>query len=169
MIADNQQSWDMHLCQSLAAIRFNISESSKFMLYYLLYNRDEVMPVDNILQPIRKYLVEDFHQAALQEQHRAFVQVRNYLKKAKKCQAKYADKNAKEVELKVGDQVYCQNKRGNGKLGQNWKPYYRIIEKTGLISFIIKNQLDGTTSRVYAGDLMFGKCSWLDSFQKWKL
>ena len=39
-------------------------------------------------------------------------------------------------------------------MGQKWKPYYRITEKTGPVSFIIKNQLDGTTSRVYAGDLM---------------
>ena len=34
--------------------------------------------------------------------------MRNYLKKAKIRQAKYADKNAKEVELKVGDPVYYQ-------------------------------------------------------------
>ena len=25
-VADNQQSWDLHLTQSLAAIRFNVSE-----------------------------------------------------------------------------------------------------------------------------------------------
>ncbi|MCG7879415.1 MAG: RNase H-like domain-containing protein, partial [Candidatus Thiodiazotropha endolucinida] len=154
MVADNQQSWDLYLCQSLAAIRFNVSESSKFSPYYLLYNRDVVLPVDNILQPRRKYLGEDFHEVALQEQHRAFVHVRNYLQQAKKRQAKYADKNTKEVELKVGDPVYYQNKQRKGKLGQKWKPYYRIIEKTGPVSFIIKNQLDGTTSRVYAGDLM---------------
>ena len=136
----------------MAAIRFNVSESSKFSPYYLLYTRDIVLPVDNILQPRRKYLGEDFHQIALEEQNRAFVYVRNYLKKAKKRQAKYADKNAKEVELKVGDPVYYQNKERKFKLAQKWKPYYRIIEKTGPVSFIIKNQLDGTTSRVYAGD-----------------
>ena len=98
MIADNQQSWDLHLCQCLAAIRFSVSESSKFSPYYLLYTRDVVLHVDNILQLRRKYFGEDFHQTALQEQHRAFLHVKNYLKKAKKHQAKYADKNAKEVK-----------------------------------------------------------------------
>ena len=98
MIADNQQSWDLHLCQCLAAIRFSVSESSKFSPYYLLYTRDVVLHVDNILQRRRKYFGEDFHQTALQEQHRAFLHVKNYLKKAKKHQAKYADKNAKEVK-----------------------------------------------------------------------
>ena len=67
MVADTQQSFDLRLCQSLAAIRFNVCESSKFSPYYLLYTKDVVLPVDNILQPRRKYLGEDFHQIALQE------------------------------------------------------------------------------------------------------
>ena len=153
-VADNQQSWDLHLNQSLAAIRFNVSESSKFSPFYLLYNRDVVLPVDNILKPRRKYLGEDDHQIALQEQHKAFVHVRNHLKKAKKRQAKYADKKAKSVDFNVGDPVYYENKQRKGKLGQKWKPYYRVVEKTGPVSYIIRNQLDGTLSRVYAGDLM---------------
>ena len=41
-VADNQQSWDSHLNQSLASIRFNVSESSKFSPFFLLYNRDVV-------------------------------------------------------------------------------------------------------------------------------
>ena len=31
-----------------------------------------------------------------------------------------------------------------------WKPYYRILEKTGPVSYVIKNQLDGSTSKVHA-------------------
>ena len=34
---------------------------------------------------------EEYHQIALQEQHKSFVTVRNHLRKAKKRQAKYAD------------------------------------------------------------------------------
>ena len=109
-VADNQQSWDLHLNQSLAAIRFNVSESSKFSPSYLLYNRDVVLPVDNILKPRRKYVGEDYHQIALQEQHKAFVHVRNHFKKAKKRQARYADKKAKSVDFNVGDPVYYENK-----------------------------------------------------------
>ena len=111
-VVDNQQSWDLHLNQSLAAIRFNVSESSKFSPFYLLYNRDVVLPVDNILKPRRKYVGEDYHQIALQEQHKTFVHVRNHLKKAKKRQARYADKKAKSVDFNVGDPVYYENKQG---------------------------------------------------------
>ena len=43
------------------------------------------------------------HKIILQEQHKAFVTVRNNLKKAKKRQARYADKNAKVVDFEIGD------------------------------------------------------------------
>ena len=50
-VADDQQTWDLFLYQALAAIRFSISGSSKFSPFFLLYNRDVVLPIDNILQP----------------------------------------------------------------------------------------------------------------------
>ena len=85
----------MNLNQALAATRLNVSESSKLSPFILLYNRDVVLPIDTIMKPRRKYLGEDYHQIALQEQQEAFVSVRNHLKKAKKRQAKYADRGTK--------------------------------------------------------------------------
>ena len=149
-IADNQQTWDLFLNQALAAIRFNVSESSRFSPFFLLYNRDVVLPIDNILKPRRKYLGEELHQTALQAQHKSFVAVRNHLRKAKKRQAKYADRGTKSIEFKVGDPVYYKNNQRKGKLDLKWKPYYRILEKTGPVSYVIKNQLDGSTSKVHA-------------------
>ena len=32
-------------------------------------------------------------------------------------------------------------------------PYYRIIEKKGPVSFVIKNQIDGSTTKAYVGDI----------------
>ena len=66
-VADNQQTWDLFLNQALAAIRFNVSESSKFSPFFLMYNRDVVLPIDNILQPRKKYVGEEYHQSALQD------------------------------------------------------------------------------------------------------
>ena len=80
---------------------------------------------------------EDYHQIALQEQHRAFVSVGNHLKKAKKRQAKYADKGTKEIEFQVGDPVFYKNNQRKSKLDLKWKPYYRIIEKIGLVSYVL--------------------------------
>ena len=104
-VADDQQTWDLCLNQDLAAIRFNISKSWKFSPFFMLYtHRDVVLPTDNILQPRRKYVGEEYHQIALQEQHKSFVTVRNHLRKAKKRQEKYADKGTKEIDYKVGVQ-----------------------------------------------------------------
>ena len=149
-LSENQQTWDLFLNQALAAIRFNISVSSKFSPFFLLYNRDVVLPVDNLMKPRRKYQGEELHQIALQEQHKSFTLVRKHLKKAKKTQAKYADRGTKKIEFQVKDTVYYKNNQRKGKLDCKWKPYYRIIEKTGPASYVIKNQLDGSTSRVHA-------------------
>ena len=52
-INENASTWDLLLNQTLAAIRFNISESSKFSTHFLLYNRDVVLQIDNLLKPCR--------------------------------------------------------------------------------------------------------------------
>ena len=149
-IADNQQTWGLFLNQALAVIRFNVSESSKFSPFFLLYNRDVVLPVNNILKPRRRYVGEEMHQIALQEQHKYFVVVRNHLRKAKKRQAKYADRGTKTIEFKVGDPVYYKNNQKKGKHDLKWKPYYRILETRGPVTYVIKNQLNGSTCKVHA-------------------
>ena len=149
-VADNQQTCDLHLNQALAEIRFNVSESTKFSPFFLLYNRDLVLPVDNILSPRRKYAGEEYYKIALQEQHKSFAMVRNHLKRAKRKQAKYADKGAKTVEFEVGDPVFYKNNRKKGKLDLKWKPYFRILEKKSPVTYVIKNQLDGSTCKVHA-------------------
>ena len=108
-VASDLQTWDLHLNRCLAAIRFNVSESAKFSPFYLLYNRDVVLPVDNILNPRRKYLGEDYHEIALQEQHKPFVAVRNTLEKAKVKQSRYANRGTKVVNYNLGDAVFYRN------------------------------------------------------------
>ena len=152
-IKEDVSSWDIYLNQMLAAIRFHVSDSSKFSPFFLLYNRDPVLPLDNILKPRRKYTGEEFHKIALQQQHKSFALVHKHLKEAKKRQSKYADKGSKEVELKVGDPVYVRNHRKTSKLDNKWTPYYRIIEQTSPVSFIIKNQLTGSTTKAHARHL----------------
>ena len=83
----NYETWDLHLNQVLTAIRFNVNESTNFLPCYLLYNRDPVLPLDNILKPCRCYLGEEPHKIGLQQQHKSFILVHNHLKKGKKRQA----------------------------------------------------------------------------------
>ena len=141
---------DLFFNQALAAIRFNISVSSKFLPFFFVYNRDVVLPVDNLMKPCRKNQWEELHQIALQEQHKSFTVIRKHLKKAKKRQAKHADSRTKKIKFQVNDTVYYRNNQRKGKLACKWKRFYCIIEKYGPATYVINNQLDGSTSRVYA-------------------
>lgn len=39
------------------------------------------------------------------------------------------------------------------KLDERWEPYYRIIEKTGSVSFLTWDQMSGRVRRAHAHDL----------------
>ncbi|WP_143558369.1 hypothetical protein, partial [Solemya velum gill symbiont] len=131
--------------QSVAALRFNINQSTKFSPFFLVYNRDVVLPLDNLLRPRRKYTGEESYKIQLEQQHKSFIQVHKRLKIAKKRQARYADKNSKLIDLDVGDPVYLKNHQKHSKLDVKWQPYYRIIQKKTPRTFVIRNQLTGKT------------------------
>ena len=61
---NNGQSWDIYINQMLAAVRFHVSETS-FSPYYLLYNRDVNLLLDNILRPHCIYYGDEHHEIAL--------------------------------------------------------------------------------------------------------
>ena len=80
--------------------------------FYLLYNHDPLLPIYNILKPGHRYYGEEPHSIGLQQQHKSFVLVCTHLKKAKKRQAKYANKNSEYTEFQVGDHVYLKQQQG---------------------------------------------------------
>jgi len=152
-IGDNERSWDLYINQMLAALRFNVSESTKFSPFYLVYGRDVILPLDNILKPRRLYYGDEHHEIALREQHRAFTLVRSNLQKAKQRQADRLHSKTKEVNFGVGDFVYYRNHHRRGKLDKRWQPNYIVIEKTGPVSYRIKNQLTSKVAKAHAEHL----------------
>ncbi|CAC5412411.1 unnamed protein product [Mytilus coruscus] len=162
LIEDHSTTWDLYLNQALAAIRFNINESIELSPFYALYNRDPVLPLDNILQPRRKYNGEEYHKIALQQQqHKSFMLVHKTMKKSKQKQAKYANKHSKDIKFEVGNPVFFyKNHRRASKLSRKWTPYYRIIEQSSPVSFILKNQLDGTTTKAHAEQIRLAELDW---------
>ena len=93
---------------------------------------------------------EEPHKIAIEQQHKSFIMVHQNLKRAKKRQVKYADRNSQYTEFQVGDPVYLKQQQRKSKLQGRWCPYYRIIEKTSPVSFRIKNQLNGTVTKTHA-------------------
>ena len=68
-ISENVETWDKYLNQVLAEIRFNTNDSTKFSPFYLLYNHDPLLPIDNILKPRHGYYGEEPHRVGLQQKH----------------------------------------------------------------------------------------------------
>ncbi len=78
----DRHDWDLYLTQALAAVRFSMCETTKFSPYYMLFGRDVVLPVDNLLKPRRKYMGEDHHRLIIEQQHKTFVRVRDRIREA---------------------------------------------------------------------------------------
>ena len=83
----------------------------------------------------------------------SFVLVHKHLKGARKKQAKYADRKAKDIQFEVGDPVYYKVHNKKSKLNLNRKPYYCILEKTSPVTYKIKHQLDGSVIKVHAENI----------------
>ena len=159
-LMNENSSWELLIPQALASVRFAVNLSTGYSPYFLLFGRDVIFPLDTVLQPRRKYQGEDPIHSILQLQHQAFTHVHRNLQKARKRQKRYADKNAQRVEFKVGSPVYYKNFRRTAKFAPKFLPYYRIIEQKGPVTFIIKSQLDGTTTKATADQLRLANLDW---------
>ena len=161
LINDNTDIWDTQINAALSAIRTNVSKSTKRSPFFLLYNRDPILPLDNILKPRQKYLGEEFHKIAIQQQHKNFIHVvkqlnQNKIKEVEKSKLR----NKNKEEFKIGDAVYYKRYKKGSKLEKNWDSHYIILDQTTPVSFIIKNQLNGKTNRAHANSLRLAKTTW---------
>ena len=86
--------------------------------------------------------------------------VHNHLKKAKKRQARYADRDAKYIDFQVGDPVHVKMRQRSSKLEGKWLLYYRILEKRTPVTYIIENTLDKSTKKVHAKHLCLTNLEW---------
>ena len=66
------------------------------------------------------------------------------LRQAKRRNARYANENAKDVKLEVGDSVYLKQHVRKSKLDRKWQPFYRIVSQKSPYTFVIRNQLNGS-------------------------
>ena len=106
---DKLTTWDLHLNQALAAVRFLIKEGSKHSPFFMVYNRDVILSIDNLLKPRRKYQGVALHQISLQRQHQTFTLVHRYMKQAKKIQAKYNSKIVSEYDQEIPQSQTAEN------------------------------------------------------------
>ena len=162
LISIDANSWDTHLAQALACVRFSINETTQLSPFQLLYARLPVLPVDNLLRRRQRYMGEEPHKILLEQQHKCFMIAYNNSKKAKRRRKKYADKGVADDQIQVGDSVYYYNYQKKHKLDIVWKPYYVVIKQTGPVSFVIKQQLTGLTAKAHASQLRKANIDWTE-------
>ena len=139
---ENVDTWDLHLGSVLLAINTHVSMTTGMSPFFLLYNREPLLPLDNLLKPRRKYEGEEYYKIALEQQHKAFIELIRNTKKSRFNQNERANRNRKPNEFKVGDHVYYKNHNKSNKLENNWKTQFIIIEQKGPVSFVIKKTID---------------------------
>ena len=161
LMGEHNDTWDLYINTALAALRTNVSKTTAMTPFKLLYNRDPVLPLDNLLRPRVSTHSEQYHEMAFENLHKSFMTVLKNSKKAKVSRNKIRNKNRKPKDFKIGDPVYLKNHRKSTKLDKNWVTHHTIVEKLGPLSFKVRHQLTGKVSRVHADSLRLADTEWV--------
>ena len=99
----------------LEAVRFHVNETTIFFSpYYLLYNWDVILPLDNIVRPRRTYYGNKHHKIFLQEMYSTFIKFGTNIKKARRKVMNESLAKTKDMQFKVGNFVYKKINIGEG-------------------------------------------------------
>eukprot|EP00112_Aurelia_sp_Birch-Aquarium-sp1_P017146 Seg3954.3 transcript_id=Seg3954.3/GoldUCD/mRNA.D3Y31 product="Retrovirus-related Pol polyprotein from transposon 412" protein_id=Seg3954.3/GoldUCD/D3Y31 len=134
-VSKHQRDWDRFIPFALFAYRTAVQDSTKETPFYLIYGRDPCLPLDVVLSaPISKYVsTNDYKQEVIRRTQEARYVAQQSIERAQFNQATNYNKNAKEVEFKVGDRIWLyspQVKSGlSSKLSHLWNGPCRIVRK----------------------------------------
>lgn len=93
----------------------------------------------------------------IEKQHRIFAQARRRIAHAQKRRNARINKGREEVKLGIGDPVYYKVNLRQGKLSARWEPYYRIVDQTGPVMFVIWDQVSGKVKQAHANELKLAR------------
>ena len=144
-VAENQSDWDRYLPEILFAYRTAAQESTRETPFFLMFGRDPRTRLDRHTENDQPGFetVEEARAVMTRRLHDAFQLVQSRLKLVREKQKKQYDKRAKPVNYDIGDAVLLLDERVqpgmSKKLNRCWKPGYRVVGKTGPLTFLIEN------------------------------
>ena len=150
---NNISSWSDCLPLVLSAYRTSVHDSTHFTLFYLMFGRDPILPLDTVLQPRRKYMGEDYLPTMIEQLHKSYHLVKHALHAARERNKLHYDSRAKDKTFKVGDPVYYLDPVRQYKFDLKWRPYFRVIAIKGTVNFEILDQVTGQIKFVHANQL----------------
>ena len=130
---DSTKQWPVHLPEVIYAYNTTPHKSTGFTPYYLLFGRDPRLPIDSMLGTAEPSSDTpeciSVHQQRIQE---AYEVARKHLNQAAEKRKRYADRNARDLPLKLGARVYYKQRgiRGRSKIQNVYRTeIYKVIAK----------------------------------------
>ena len=144
-----KQNWRKHLPKLAFAINSTKCKTTNFSPYFLLFGREALLPIDQVLQGVdedadRVVSHNQFAKTWETSMKNAFDIARENIRKASTYNKKHFDKRVNTVELEVDDMVLVRNlrqKEGKPKM-QSWyeENLFKVTEKKeGIPVYTIKN------------------------------
>ena len=149
---DDKQGWDQVLGQILMAYRCCPHTSTGESPFFLVYNRDPVLPVHKLIKPVIPYRGNHDIGYRIEQSQIALSTAAKNLKKKRAVQKKPHEHRPSEHKFKVGDLVLMY-KHNKDKMELQWEPGYRIVELTSPWSAKIRNKETGEPKRVNVRNL----------------
>jgi hypothetical protein len=158
--------WDKKISQVLFAYRTKRQESTKISPFYLVYGRNDKLPLDKDNEEIT---INNRIQELIEELPKTRNEAKKQIKKSQEKQKKYHDKRVKiKEDFEIGEKVLyykaAMEKQWTGKLEEKWKgPYYiHEILKNG--SYKIK-EMDGKILKTPVNGELLKKYHSRESFE----
>ena len=105
LVDSSHRDWDTKIPGILSAYRTAKHESTGYSPFFVLFGRDPVLPCDTLLGPKIRYHGEEYLPIMLENLHKAHHHVRHNLENSHERNREYYDRQAKPVNIKVGDPV----------------------------------------------------------------
>lgn len=163
-VSDHQRDWDVYLPYVTHAYRAAVQDSTGETPFYLMFGRPCRAPLDILLRdrpgglPDIAEEVNRQRPHMMQRLHVAFKVVKKRLAEAHQRQKRNHDGKAMSREFEVGEEVQLLSERlkegETKKLHRPWMPGYRIVQKTGPLSYLIEHPCRrGAVLRVHVNRL----------------
>ena len=149
---DDKQGWDQVLGQILMAYRCCPHTATGESPFFLVYNRDPVLPIHKLIKPTIPYRGNFDIGYKIEQSKIALSTAAKNLEKKRALQKKPYENRPSEHSFKVGDLVLLY-KHVKDKLELQWEPGYRIIELQSPWTAKVTNKDTGVPKRVNVRDL----------------
>jgi transposase InsO family protein len=173
VVAESQRDWDQHVAPVMAAYRSTIHASTGYSPNFLVYGRDNRAPIDLVLA------VEDepegigtspdeFVDALLQRQRKAYRHVRQHLGRAAERRKKEYDLHVRSKQFSRGEWVYFYYPRRYKGRSPKWSRMYTgpylIIRVMPPCDYVLQKSARSKPFVAHADKLK--KC-WEDAPKSW--